>query len=177
MYEHSILARSAACTAFFFGVLSTTITAQEPDEVRDADDAPREAQVCLDHPRIRRTRVLDERNIVFITRDKAIFNNQLPRECPSLNRSSLVSYPIENRRVCAGGSFQVLWQTGPNNYIPSFVCTLGYFVPISEGELEDLAAATAEGRDRRMRRSRQEAVTTERVELPAADTAPPAAAD
>ena len=92
-----------------------------------------------------------------------------------------MSYPIEQRRLCAGGAFQVLWQTGggASSYIPAFVCQLGYFVPISESELEDLTAATDESRDRRpRRRSRREAVTTEQVELPPATAAPaPVSAD
>jgi len=175
--RNCILARAATVSAAVLLVaLSAAIAAQRAEDAPEADEAPREAQICLSHPTIKRTRVLNDLNIVFITRDNAIYNNQLPRKCPSLNRGSVVSYPIENRRICAGGSFQVLWQAGANNYIPTFVCMLGYFVPISESELEDLTAATDASRDRRLRRrSRREAVTTEPVELPPADTAPPAA--
>ena len=186
MGDRSISRRwPAAWAALVFGLSSAPLAAQEAEggleagfdagveSDLEAEEAPREARACLDHPTIRRTRVLDDRNIVFVTRDNTIYNNQLPKECPSLRRGSLVNYPIEQRRLCVGGSFQVLWQTGAgNNYIPAFVCQLGLFVPISEGELEDLTAATDSSRDRRpRRRSRREAVTTEQIELPAAEAA------
>lgn len=188
MDDRSILGRwPAACAALLFGLSSAPLAAQEAEDAPEAEleadleteEASREAQACLDHPTIRRTRVLNDRNIVFVTRNNTIYNNHLPKECPSLRRGSLVNYPVEQRRLCAGGSFQVLWQTGPaNNYIPAFVCQLGYFVPISESELEDLTAATDERRERRpRRRSRGEAVTTEQVELPPADAAPASAND
>jgi hypothetical protein len=136
-------------------------------------DTPRVARDCLNHPTIKRTKILNDRNIVFVTRDDTIYNNQLPRRCPSLKRGSLVNYPIENGRLCTGGSFQLLWETTPRNYVPAFVCQLGMFMPITESELEDLTAMTDESRERRpRRRSLREAVTTEQVELPPVERTP-----
>jgi hypothetical protein len=136
-------------------------------------DTPRVARECLSHPTIKRTKILNDRNIVFVTRDNTIYNNQLPRQCPSLKRGSLVRYPIENARLCAGGSFQLLWETSPRNYVPAFVCQLGIFVSITESELEDLTAMTDESRERRpRRRSLREAVTTEQVELAPVEPTP-----
>ena len=174
--------RSAATWATLLAGVSSSVGAQHAEETLEAEDAPRAAASCLRHPTIRRTRVLNDRNIVFITRDHAIYNNHLPSECPSLRRGSMVHYPIENGRLCAGGNFQVLWERLPGNYIPTFACKLGYFVPITEGELEELITVTEENRERRpRRRSTREAVTTEQIELPPADTAPrtsvPAAAE
>jgi hypothetical protein len=136
-------------------------------------DAPRAAQACLNQPTIRRTRILNDRNIVFMTRDGQIYNNQLPRQCPSLRRGSLVSYPIEQSRLCAGNSFQVMWETSARNYAPAFICQLGQFLPITQGELEDLVTMTERDRSRSgRRRSTREAVTTEQVELPPPEPAP-----
>jgi hypothetical protein len=167
----------ATCAVLAAAALCAPALGQEGRDAPEADDAPREARVCLDHPMVRRTRVLNNRNIVFVTRANEIYNNRLPEDCPSLRRGSLVRYPIEQRRFCAGSSFQVLWETTPNNYMPAFVCKLGYFVPITEDELEDLLVETAPDRDRRpRRRSRREAITVEQVELPApppADGGPP----
>jgi hypothetical protein len=78
-----------------------------------------------------------------------------------------VNYAVANSRLCSGGLFQVLWEVGVNNFFPAAVCKLGYFVPITEAELEDLTAMTEENRGRRSdRRSRRETVTTQQVELP-----------
>ena len=135
-------------------------------------DEPSMAQPCLNHSAIRRTKVLNDRNIVFVMRDDNIYNSQLPRQCPGLRRNSLVNYGIAtNSRLCAGSLFQVLWEQGPNNYLPAAVCKLGNFVPITEAELEDLTVMTEPERGRRSGRrsgrSSREAVTTEQVQLPA----------
>jgi hypothetical protein len=159
-------------------VLTWGATSQAPaiaqDGEHEEDDTSGAAQACLNHPTIRRTRVLNDRNIVFTTRDGKIYNNQLPRQCPSLRRGSLVNYGIEHSRLCAGSSFQVLWEISAKNYTPAFVCQLGAFIPITEGELEDLVAMTEPDRTRPRRRSAREAVTTEQVELPREQAAPAA---
>jgi hypothetical protein len=147
-------------------VLSAPLAAQDGEDAPE-DDATSMARPCLNHPTIRRTRILNDRNIVFYTRGGTIYNNHLPRECPSLKPRMLVNYGITNGRVCAGDSFQVLWETRPGAYVPAFLCPLGYFVPITKAELEDLTAATEESRERRPRgRSSREAGTIEQVELP-----------
>lgn len=169
-----IPSRHTACAALAAVAMGAPAAGQQGDAALAVEEAAREARLCLDQPTIRRTRVLDNRNIVFITRRNEIYANRLPEECPSLGRGSLVSYPIEQRRLCAGGSFQVLWETTPNNYMPAFVCQLGYFVPITESELEDLVVETAPDRTHRARRrSPREAVRIEPVELPPPEEAPP----
>lgn len=145
-------------------------SAQNSDE---AGDEPRELRACLSHPTIDRTKILNDRNIVFVTRNDTIFHNELPKQCPSLRRNSLVNYGIANGRVCAGDRFQVLWEASPGNYLPASLCVLGSFRPISAAELEDLQAMTEEIRDRRRRgRSSREAVTTEQVDLPRTEAVP-----
>lgn len=174
MDEHKILTHSAAAyMALLATVFATAASAQDGIE-DDGDDPPKVAQACLNQPAIRRTKILNDRNIVFITRDDTIYNNQLPRQCPSLKRGSLVNYAIEHSRLCAGGQFQVLWQLDMNRYAPAFVCQLGTFVPITEDELETLTAMTEENRGRRSaRRSKGEAVTTQEVELPPSEAPQP----
>ena len=115
---------------------------------------------------IRRTRIINDRNIAFFTRDGKIYNNQLPRQCPSLRRRSVVNYAIANSRICEGTQFQVMWEAGTNNFVPAFVCRLGRFVPITEAQLEDLEELTSKEPRPRRRRNTREAVTTEQVDLP-----------
>lgn len=177
MDNRSIVIRaSAACAALLAAALAGSGSGQRAEEAASTE-ASAGALACLNHPTIRRTRILDARNIVFFTRDEAIYRNYLPKECPGLGRNSLVNYTIMNKRQCAGDNFQILWQTNPGNYTPAFVCQLGAFVPITADELEDLTAMTAPDRERRSRRrSAREAVTTEQVELPP-DAAAPAPAE
>lgn len=143
------------------------------------DEATSVAQPCIKHSQLKRTKVLGNRNILFVTRDGSMYNNELPRQCPSMRRNAIVNYAIRgpNADMCAGDSFQVLWDIG-TSYAPAFICQLGLFAPISEDEAADLEAVTAERNERRpRRRGERDMVQAERVELPAEApaTAPPAA--
>ena len=154
------------CAALLVAALTVPGSAQQGEEA-DPPDSPTGPRSCLPHPTITRTKILNGRNIVFVTRDNTIYNNELPKQCPSLSRRSLVNYGIQNGRICAGDRFQVLWESGPGHYQPAAMCQLGNFVPITETELDDLTAMTEENRDRSKRgRSKREAVTTEPVEVP-----------
>jgi hypothetical protein len=172
-----MLTRSGAtCAALLAAALGTPSAAQQTKD-SESTEAREGPQTCLSHPSIRRTRILDDRNIVFVTRHETIYNNQLPKACASLRRDSLVNYAVAHRRMCAGDHFQVLQETSPGNYVPAFLCQLGPFVPITEDELETLTAMTEPNRERRSRRrSPREAITTEQVELPAAPVEPAASA-
>jgi hypothetical protein len=175
MDKSSTLRKVAATgAALLAAALMAPGAAQQGDEAEVAD-ASRDPRSCLPHPTIDRTKILNGRNIVFVTRDNTIYNNQLPKQCASLRRNSLVNYGIANGRICAGDRFQVLWENRPGSYLPGAQCQLGNFVPISAAELEDLVAMTAEKRERRGRgRSTREAVTSEKIELPQAETPAPA---
>lgn len=168
----SIRRTGAACAALLAAAWTVPGAGQQDEE---ADSAPSSTgpRSCLPRPIIDRTKILNGRNIVFVTRDNTIYNNELPKQCPSLNRRSLVNYGIQNGRMCAGDRFQVLWETGPGHYQPSAMCQLGNFVPITETELDDLMVMTEENRERNRRgRSKREAVTTEPVEVPPAAMPP-----
>jgi len=167
------LSAAATCTALLAAAFAAAAAAQDDD---DADaDAPREPRSCLNQAEIRRTTVFNDRTIVFVTRFEEIYRNELPKNCPGLHSNSIVSYPITAGRSCAGDRVQVLWEQQPGTYLPRAMCPLGYFVPITEAELEDLVAMTESNRDRR-RRSRREAVTTEQIELPSVPGEPAASA-
>ena len=135
------------------------------------------AQECLNQHSIKRTKVLNDQNILFVDREGQNYVNQLRRQCPSMRRNSLLSYPIVNSRLCAGNSFVLLMEVGMGNYVPSFVCQLGMFVPVSEDEVADIMAMTQQPDSARARRrSERDMIETERAELPqpAAEAAPPA---
>lgn len=173
-------ARTVAYALLLTALCSGGASAQDGKDAAADNDEASIAKACLDNPTIKRTQILNDRNIVFITRDDSIYNNQLPRQCPSLRRGALVNYAVANRQLCAGSQFQVLWQTGTGNYTPAFTCQLGAFVPITEADLQDLTTMTDEDRDRRRsrKRSAREAVTSEQVELPPrAEPAPAAPAE
>jgi hypothetical protein len=160
-------ARHRRLAGWAVALAMTAAVARAQGGAAEDEDELGVATPCLNHPMIRQTRIINDRNIAFFTRDGKIYNNQLPRQCPSLRRRSIVNYAIANSRICQGTQFQVMWEAGTNNFVPAFVCMLGTFVPITEQQLEDLEELTAEEPRARRRRNAREAVTTEQVELPA----------
>src|SRR5262245_33576911 len=167
---------AATCVALLATASAAPGSAQQGEDTDDGDTRRSSPLTCVNRTDIRRTKVLSDRNIVFFTRQNEIFSNQLAKQCPNLTRNSLVNYPIAGGRMCQGDRFQVLWEQQPGSFIPTSMCPLGSFVPITESELEDLMAMTEENRAKSRRgRSTREAVTTEQVELPPAETPPKAA--
>ena len=176
MDKTSILRRSVALGAALLATASAAPGTAQQGEAADDGDAQRSGpRSCINRSDIRRTKILSNRNIVFVTRHDEIFSNQLAKQCPNLTRKSLVNYPIAGGRMCEGDRFQVLWEQRPGSYMPTSMCPLGAFVPITESELEDLTAMTEENRAKSRRgRSTREAVTTEQVDAPPAATPPTA---
>jgi hypothetical protein len=171
--DNSLVRTTGTCALAVAATLyAAAVPAQDSEE--QAPNAPRDVQSCLNHPQIKRTKILNDSNIIFTMRDDTIYASRLPKQCPSLRRNSVVNYAIESSRLCAGSYFQVLWNKGgAANYAPGFICQLGWFVPITAQELEDLTTMTDPNRNRREHgRSSREAVTTEPVELPPPEPAP-----
>jgi hypothetical protein len=168
MDKRNVLTRSAATCAALLAMAGPGAAQQGEDT--DTVESPTEPRSCLNQSEIRQAKILDGRNIVFVTRFEKIYSNQLPKQCPGLRRNTLVNYPITNRRLCEGDRIQVLIEQF-RDYIPGAQCPLGLFVPITEAELADLTDSTDESRAKHPRgRSSREAVTTEQVELPRAET-------
>ena len=84
-----------------------------------ADDrAAPAATSCLARENIRTTKVIDDRNILFTTRDRTMYNNQLSRHCPGMRRSTPLSFTYADHRLCSGSTFSVLMRIGSGSPIP-----------------------------------------------------------
>ena len=151
------------------------------------------ARSCLHHPSIKRTKVLNSQNILFVMRDDSMYRNALPKQCPGLQRNGTLSYTYSNNSdICAGSTFTVLQRVGVGTntvaytdpatnqhmslpapaFVPTFVCPMGLFIPTAEEEVDLILAMSAEERHsrRERRRSGRELIETEPVELPAPAT-------
>jgi hypothetical protein len=151
-----------------------------------AGDNAATATNCLTREQIRSTKVVDDRNVLFVMRDRTTYNNQLGRHCPGMRRSTPLSFTYADHRLCAGSTFSVLMRIGsgspiavndPANNVhytipgPGFVqgatCRLALFAPISDDEVKALMAAADEER-RSRRRGNRDAVKIEAVKPAAA---------
>jgi hypothetical protein len=153
-----------------------------------ADEPPSVGQSCIHHPSIKRTKVLNDRNILFVMDNKELYNNVLPRRCPGMRPNVTLSYSYSNNSaLCEGSTVTVLERVGIGSnttpitipgtnehiafpapaYVATFVCPIGFFVPVTEDEV-DLIVASSERERRGRRRGGRDLVTTEQVELPPA---------
>ena len=109
------------------------------DAASAATEIDREPVKCLTANRIRQTRVIDARTIVFDLGGGRLYRNQLSVNCPRLVQEKRFSYDLHTNRLCDTDFITVLeyWgsrlQEGPS-------CGLGLFYPITREEAELLDA-------------------------------------
>lgn len=148
-------------------------------------------QPCIHHPSIKRSKVLNDRNIMFVMNDKTIYNNVLPRQCPGMKPNATLSYTYSNNSdLCNGATVTVMQRVGASSmttpitipgtnqhiafpaaaFVPTFVCPIGLFVPVTQDEVDLIIASTREQQSsrRQARRSGRDVIKTESVELPQA---------
>lgn len=75
---------------------------------------------CLRTHEIRNTRVLDDKTILFVMRDRKVWKNTLEGTCPSLAFYESFSYSVHNGSLCSSDWIQVFGGV-------SFSCGLGRF--------------------------------------------------
>ena len=104
--------------------------ASRADEVEDE-----EARRCIQARTIRQTHVLDDLNIFFYMRGKAIYHNILPRQCKGLSRDRRFSYTSSVNRLCYLDSIRILHDSGWGLQ-EGRSCQLGYFRPVTKEDIE-----------------------------------------
>jgi hypothetical protein len=139
---------------------------QDDDEAFD-----RTPQKCIMVSNIDQTEAVDDQTIIFRMRGRAVYRNQLPRECPGLERENRIAYETRTARLCSSDTVTVLEDSGfggfdsqVGRFRRGFTCRLGEFVPMSPADVEELEAVE-EGR------SERRAVESRPIELPQDDEA------
>jgi len=95
---------------------------------------------CLDIVRIRNTRVLDDKTILFYMRGNEVYKNTLPTACPQLGFEKTFTYSTSLTQLCHTDIITVLFATPLQE---GASCGLGLFEKIDPTSLkpEDGAAA------------------------------------
>ncbi len=97
------------------------LVAQDEEPVFDAD-----SRECIDLRQIRRTKVVDDRNILFYMRGNTVYHNILPRQCGGLSREERFSYETSIGRLCRLDMIRVLYDD-PFGLREGNTCGLGLF--------------------------------------------------
>ena len=106
---HKHIRQFVAATALL--LLAWPVLAQDP-----ADEAPAEELVydentedCISLRNVRRTEVVDDRNVLFYMRGSTVYHNILPRKCGGLAREDRFSYQTSVGRLCRLDHIRVLY--------------------------------------------------------------------
>lgn len=82
-----------------------------------------EEKLCISVRRVKTSRVLDDKNILFIMKGKKAYLNTLPRKCGRLGFEKAFGYRLHNSRLCNVDLITVIDTMGMNG--PT--CGLGKF--------------------------------------------------
>ena len=127
--------RSFSC-AFLATAIAFAVPAIGQDEpvdnqpVEDVVDLDAEGERCVNTRRISRTKVVDDRTIIFYMRGTETYVNILPRACNGLRRENRFSYQAQSSRLCDIDGIVVLYQMG-TTLRAGANCKLGLFHPIT----------------------------------------------
>lgn len=95
---------------------------------------------CLRLPEIKDSTVIDDRTILFETRNRTYYENDLPHPCPDLKRNERFMYRVSLDQLCNLDIITVLedWGFG---YRAGASCGLGDFTAISSQQADALIAS------------------------------------
>jgi len=133
-----------------------------PVAAQDDDVLDRTPRDCITVSRIRRTKIIDDKTILFYMRGSGIYQNILERDCPRLEREGRFMYELRGYRLCDVDTITVLDRFGAG-FGRGFTCRLGEFHPITRQEAEEIERI-ADGEV-----ERSDVIEIEEVELPPED--------
>jgi len=111
---------------------STPAPAQDEEPVDDMT-----GERCVNLQRIRKTEIIDDRNMLFYMRGGDIYHNILANRCPGLAREKRFSYKTSLSSICQLDSIAVLYSEA-RGLREGARCGLGMFHPITEEDAEAL---------------------------------------
>ncbi len=99
---------------------------------------------CIQLRMVRRTEVVDDRNILFYMPGSRVYHNILPRQCGGLKRQDRFSYVTHSGSLCNTDTIRVLYDDGlglrEGNH-----CQLGLFHETTEEDARAIIEHTQEG--------------------------------
>jgi len=91
-----------------------------------------EMKKCVNPARIRHSRVVDDRHIIFEVTSRKVYLNTLSHKCSSLGFHKAIAYKVRGNSLCRNDLFEVLNSSG----IPGAHCSFGEFEKLEKKEKE-----------------------------------------
>jgi hypothetical protein len=109
--------------------------AQDVEPVVEDDGV--DVHQCINLRTIRRTDIVDDRNVLFYMHGDTVYHNILPRQCHGLARENRFSYTTTIGRLCSLDTIRVLYD-GAFGLQQGAGCTLGTFHKITREDAKAL---------------------------------------
>ena len=95
---------------------------------------------CISLRSLRRTEVIDDRNVLFRMRGRTVYHNILPNQCGGLGREKRFSYDSTFGRLCQGDLIRVLYSDsfGTFGMREGAGCRVGAFHKITQEDAKAL---------------------------------------
>lgn len=113
---------------------------QEPADTADGEKVGDMVRSCITLRSLRRTQVIDDRNVLFRMRGRTVYHNILPQRCGGLAREDRFSYDAQFGRLCQGDLIRVLYSDSFGTYglREGPGCRIGKFHKITQEDAKAL---------------------------------------
>ena len=112
----------------------------EVTEVPEGEKVGDSMRSCITLRSLRRTQVIDDRNVLFRMRGRTVYHNILPQQCGGLAREDRFSYDAQFGRLCEGDMIRVLYSDSFGTYgiREGAACRIGAFHKITQEDAKAL---------------------------------------
>ena len=132
-----LLFLSISITASFWAVAA--YAQDEAGEVAAKDVVlDEESKSCISSRRIRRIRIIDDKNILIYLTANHIYHNELQNECHGLERRGTFSYNSNDGLFCEGDGIGAFSMNAWDDVRPDVRCWLGEHRRISKEEADEM---------------------------------------
>ena len=146
VYSETRAATADVDTGSTAGEAELTVEGILQRDPKDSDYS--KSETCIDTRRIRTSKVLDDRHLVFVLSGRKHYLLQLKRRCIGLRPNQMIRYEIRGGRLCRGDTFQGMDRFAGNMEVPSARCVVPGFETIAEEQYETLKVMIKDERDR-----------------------------
>ncbi len=116
------------------GALPAHAQEESAEEVVVEEDSKR----CISSRRIRRIRIVDDKNILIYLTATHIYHNELQNECYGLKRNGTFSYNSNDGLYCEGDGIGAMSMNAWDDVRPDSRCWLGMHNRISKEEADEM---------------------------------------
>jgi len=128
-------------------LLAATIWVVPVNAQEDETSVDERTRTCISTRRLRRTVIVDDRNVLFYLSSRTILHNVLRRTCPGLKKEGTFAYTTTTGRICKGDGISPMGGNVWGAVRPVPRCWLGIHRQITPEQADAMRNAAAQKPD------------------------------